>query len=957
MDDHGHGTHVAGIIAAQADNDIGGVGVAYNVQIMPIKAAQYSGVLTASDIAAAINYAVEKGADVLNMSFGGYSRSQVEEDALAVAYGHAVLVAAAGNDSYFNDSCFPIVQPHPMFPASYPWVIGVMASNTDGALASFSNWDCLANSSNEYELKAPGVDIWGTLPNNQYAAWDGTSMAAPIVSGVAALVRTKWSDKNSYSSRFIMGQIVSTVQNNVINANGALTQTPKPSLTYFSKTMFDSPGLSNANDNDKVVDAGETIDLAVTINNHWGMARNVSVNFQPIAEGAFQTDPYITMLSETVSYADVGPFSFQDNGIIFDPQGNPAGVTSPFRFTVATDTPNGHLIPFLITITASNGMDQNDPTVYTAQARFELPVQRGEKLPSIISVDTTLTKDKLWLIPSATLVPSGVTLTIDPGAQLEFWSDGITSPTGLQYKAYLQVDGKLVIQGSADEPVEMFPNPLYPHLAVSIRDFSWSNISIRYAKIHNPYLDGINEIDHCYFSQNNSRMAAYFDPNGYTGPTVNANIIKNSIFDHLGYKTPGYFPWMLEVQRGIVGNLFNQTLLYMHNNAYVQDNTFLLNTIPDSLENTVILSKFEQNGAATPGSFVQNAFLNDLWHPQNIVRLTAPSGNGSPIYIDNNYWGTISDSIISDALIDYNDDFTLSRYIYTPYLNTGASSTYPFVTNVTLSDSQNTNLTQVGAGPITFTVVFNRDMDSSVQPVVSFGPAEPYTDHLIDGSWLDGTTWKGTFNISPVMEAGYQYMRISGARAASDPWFITGDDKTRFRFSILLNSVESLNLQATGGEGHIDLSWTQTDFDLLAGFNLYRATSSNGTYQRVNTAILPPDVRAFRDSNVAPGQPYYYKFTVVKSDMSESDFSNIAQATPLDTIPPVLTHTPVASAPTGLPLTLTANATDNVAVKSVTLYYRNTGTQTYSSISMANVSSTRYAGTMAFSKSRMSGSQ
>ena len=98
-DDHGHGTHVAGIIAAQAGNNLGGVGVAHNVQVMAIKAAQYSGVLATSDIAEGIYYAIEQGADIINMSFGGYARSQVEEDALAVAFGQAVLVAAAGNDA------------------------------------------------------------------------------------------------------------------------------------------------------------------------------------------------------------------------------------------------------------------------------------------------------------------------------------------------------------------------------------------------------------------------------------------------------------------------------------------------------------------------------------------------------------------------------------------------------------------------------------------------------------------------------------------------------------------------------------------------------------------------------------------------------------------------------------------------------------------------------------------
>lgn len=198
MDDHGHGTHVAGIIGAQAGNSNGVVGVAYNCQIMAIKAAQYSGVLSTTDIAEGINYAVANGADVINMSFGGYAKSQVEEDALAVAYGQCVLVAAAGNDAFVNDViCDPLAKP--MYPAAYNWVLGVMASTSTGGLAAFSNKDCIPQNSVEYELMSPGVDIWSTLPNGQYAAWDGTSMAAPVVSGIAALARTKWSDKVLYS--------------------------------------------------------------------------------------------------------------------------------------------------------------------------------------------------------------------------------------------------------------------------------------------------------------------------------------------------------------------------------------------------------------------------------------------------------------------------------------------------------------------------------------------------------------------------------------------------------------------------------------------------------------------------------------------------------------------------------------------------------------------------------------
>ena len=144
-DDHGHGTHVAGIIASTGANGVGGVGVAYNSKIMAIKAGQYSGVLTTADIAEGIYYAVDNGADVINMSFGGYGRSQVEQDALAIAFSKAVLIAAAGNDGIPNQPC-PIIGA-PLYPAAHPWVLGVMSRNENpnakgDYLSGFSNREC-----------------------------------------------------------------------------------------------------------------------------------------------------------------------------------------------------------------------------------------------------------------------------------------------------------------------------------------------------------------------------------------------------------------------------------------------------------------------------------------------------------------------------------------------------------------------------------------------------------------------------------------------------------------------------------------------------------------------------------------------------------------------------------------------------------------------------------------------
>jgi hypothetical protein len=211
MDDHGHGTHVAGAIAMTAGNG-GGIGLAYGAQIMCIKAGNAEGNFASTDIVRAVKYAVDNGADVINMSFGGVEKSSMVEAALNDAAEYAVLVASAGNGGLPTSEANGYKNCMDSYPAGYSCVIGVMASDNEDRLASFSNWDYLSGKGCEYEMTAPGTDIYSTLPDNRYAVWSGTSLSASMVSAAAAIIRSEYPNKSKYNAKYITGQLINATK-------------------------------------------------------------------------------------------------------------------------------------------------------------------------------------------------------------------------------------------------------------------------------------------------------------------------------------------------------------------------------------------------------------------------------------------------------------------------------------------------------------------------------------------------------------------------------------------------------------------------------------------------------------------------------------------------------------------------------------------------------------------------
>lgn len=580
MDDNGHGTHVAGIIAA-ANNHIGVVGLAYNVKLMPIKAGMASGFFNQSQIAKGILYAYNNGADVINMSFGGSASTIAVQDALETAYTRCVLVAAAGNDAMPNEGR-PITAP--TYPAALSYVMGVMSVDMWGVESGFTNYDVAAYSSVEYEVYAPGSQILSTIPGNRYATWSGTSMAAPYVSAMAALLRSAYPDTNTYPTKFIYGQIAATggrsaiccdpkehgVHNlpKIVDIYNALTQLPKPEVSAADFLVFDDKSLSDQNNGDGVIDAGETVALAFTLRNRWGAAKDVTLSLDAKSQADIDC-PYIEFLTNNVNYGNVGTYASIDYGKT--KEGTfVTGVDADKSLLVkiADDCPNDYIIALNLTVTAKNDLDADDTKAYSSGAKTTINVRRGTLLPSIITEDMTLTKDHYYILPNATLIQEGVTVTVEPGTQLQFWTDDPHDAYADTAITYLKVDGTLLCNGSEDEHIRMFPSELMDKYRVQVYRSYRGTVKLYYTDVVNPYLHdgsnsggyGITYAENCEFSQNYRAEPLYYRSlsggmvgTGQDWGILHADTVKDCAF----YKLGGYQSYyMFNVESPCDGCIF-----------------------------------------------------------------------------------------------------------------------------------------------------------------------------------------------------------------------------------------------------------------------------------------------------------------------------------------------------------------------------------------------------------------
>lgn len=239
-EDTKHGTHVAGIVAAQRGNGIGMDGVAKNVEIMSLRTVP-DGDEYDKDVALAIRYAVDNGAKVINASFGKYYSTHPEwvYDALRYAAEHDVLfVHGAGNDSFDLDDDTILNFPNDQQDNYNEYIdnfLNVGALNPvygPNMIAGFSNYG-----KSNVDVFAPGVRIYATVQNNEYEFLQGTSMASPAVAGVAAMLRSYYPELTAAQVKKIIMDSGVTTNINVILGGDESNQRPFSEISKSGKMV------------------------------------------------------------------------------------------------------------------------------------------------------------------------------------------------------------------------------------------------------------------------------------------------------------------------------------------------------------------------------------------------------------------------------------------------------------------------------------------------------------------------------------------------------------------------------------------------------------------------------------------------------------------------------------------------------------------------------------------------
>ncbi|MBQ2188939.1 MAG: S8 family serine peptidase [Bacteroidales bacterium] len=878
-----HGTHCAGIAAAVGDNGIGIAGANPKAYIMPIAVLQSNGTGDIATVIQGINYAKNNGADVLSMSFGSYSYSIAFEQALGQAYQNAVLVAAAGNDgTRLNSNCGDSKDPVGiMYPAAFTFVFGVEATQQVpgqcGYRTCWSNYDCDGPTFSQYgeeqlynyELQAPGLGIYSTVPNGNYRNYSGTSMATPLVAGgISALLHAK-----PYASQeMLWGDLINTAGNHV-NFKACYDADEAPAqLDFVCMEINDTIG----GDGDYRPDAGETIDLYPTLRSTWGATNNIMM-WLTVDE---YEDPGI------VTFLDTDPVSFGQSLSAYAKSKS----ANPLRFTIDPDCADGRIINLVLHLTAN-------PTQYQLNVHFSITVENGVELGGMISDTVTLYPNVHYIVTGNLALTQNAMLIIKPGATLKF-KEGVG----------LSNSGRVYAVGTPDSLITFTKADFVNQTGRMMFNV---NDTLSYCSFENLFFpsghsQGLVEGKCVGNGAGGYCNGQYFGFYNFT--MFNNCIFRNNICTQLSRDVVFSYCQIYDNGLGNTNNLFNEINglgvyggrsyatscdpkeWFHHNNIIGNSNDYAWTSTLGRLDDGNLIY-FEMG-------VVKDNWFNNKW---KTTLLNLQSESDAPIvrsigsYL---YMGSSNTSIVKSHIYDFDypgcssyAQVDVSQMAVIPDAQ-AHGVVWKVVVNSYDAQDEFEQLPPLGCGRHKFEVYFNCPMDTLITPMLTMGVRPPYTQHAIaeDGHWnADGTIYTAYLTINGTTATdGLNRIYVAGAKD-TDHFEIPIEN---IRFNVQVASAGSLSneFMATPGLGKVELEWNnnEEDFEDYLGYNMYRYTvvdtlGNHSDTLLLNTSLIQDTV--FTDYNVEPGIRYYYYYKVLRTNLTEGAASLTVTTVPLTSIP------------------------------------------------------------------------
>jgi len=923
LDDNMHGTHVAGIAGAVGNNGIGIAGAAWNVKLMHVKVFQANGQGDSAIIAEGVEYAYMNGATIINMSFGSYAESSTLRLTLENAYTTAILVAAAGND---GKNIGPCLSCKPLFPAAYNFVFGV--EDRPRPPVGYTNYDqdgpintgytlSLLN----YELAAPGTGIMSTIPGGGYSTLTGTSMSTPLITGGIALILQQNSEEliSDNFKEIILGDLINTSGDTYVDFLAAIQANPTPLLKVINATIDDD--ISSNTYIDSEPDTGEIIHLFPLIKNYWGSAESVMLEIQ-LGGNEFQNEywePFITFEQSTTQAGSIGPYATYQM------------VSNPFILSITENVPHNTVVNLKISV-----WEESIPDVKTI-LNFSLKIKNAIKLQGVIENDIILTADKEYLIDN-TLAVIGATIYVKPGVIINIGNNEITGTTGnIQFFLTDQATnptypmGKMIALGTKDSLITFKKDSYYsglylPKLKFGEADtgYGWTYNGSGFPYVtHMSEIESISDIDGVF--ETNPPTPLVWEK-GYVNQSFEASICSYCDIQDIEV-----------LALTIMNSKYNYYASYgSNNNSFYKSNltnygsTVLLTTQgfdnsfsrfswlsnlynfkgPSGWFNNTFYDDYISNAGFTTNTLnagnYNNNYFNLEWAIVNSIgnAVARPIGfrptNGGVVEFENAWIGAGTVEKVKELNIDITSGST-GVFLYSnprllPYEETHGMVWKVEVNGINSFDNYNVMATSpIGIGTHEFKVYFNRAMDTSVDPQISYGSIYPYTQKIIseEGSWsADAKIYTVNHDIGISIVDGINRIRVQDAQDLD--YFKIPLDLTRFNFYAQAAGSLSSGWYATAGLGNIALTWeapTEDEVVGVLGYNMYRyqvdADGVESTPVKLNETLIVEDTDEsttgvyYTDFNVVEGETYFYKYNILRTSFEVTDYSSVVSTTPL----------------------------------------------------------------------------